>query len=348
MWDIIGDSSQEPHDVGMAQIFCYSGENEAKGHSLQSVYVEYCQQEVSRRLNRWIPFLKSECIGDKSESKSGKKARSRPLSRLEANAYLIMGVCSYLHWPLERDSAHRKARLTGTLHTGPCLKCKRRAKEAEWTAIIKAAKHLSKAADAGHACARYNLGLLLEAGFENAHEVEAVSKWLNRKAAQIRSAKFSLADFNKSHKGAVPPPPDPATDALERMMVGCGEPADISRARELYADAAHQGLDCARCLLGLRNLYRVHTPSDKPYGPLGLLSACTGGTVAAAVAMFGLGLLHLFNRTPEMAGAEECRRRAYDFFQKAAQLGHCRSALRGVGVVSFKTLAVCSCACAQA
>ena len=184
-------------------------------------------------------------------------------------------------------------------------------------------KQLTKSADAGHACARFNLGLLLEAGFESAQDKEAASEWLKGKAAKMRSAKLSLADFNESRKSAAPERVRLAADgALDQMLVGCGGTADRTRARSLYAEAARHGLDRARCVLGLRNLYRVHTPSEKQDGPLELLSACSSQN---AVAMFALGLLHLFNRTPSMPDSEECRRRAYEFFQKAAHLGHARS-----------------------
>ena len=246
-------------------------------------------------------------------------------------------MCAFLHWPLERESAHRKALLAATPHAGPCDKCRKRAKEAEWSAVVKAVKYLSKAADAGHLCAVYNLGLLLEAGFESAQDMAAAAEWLKGKGAEMGPPKMTLAHFNKNRKikmnkskrekNATPRADEEAAGGgdegvLERMRVGCGAEGHVLRARALYAAAARHGLACARCLLGLRSLCKARAPSERQEGAVELLSASAQTEPAA---LFGLGLVHLFNRTPEMSDAEECRRRAYGFFSRAAQLGHRRA-----------------------
>jgi TPR repeat protein len=263
------------------------------------------------KLNRWIPFFRNECLGKQSasdpKSKSMKKiSKSKELSRLEANAWLALGVCAYMHWPLEQAIAQRKALRFGEQYD------KRIAQEAEWKAIVKATKYLSKSADAGHACGCYNLGLLLESGFEDSKDMSDADDWLTGIALSRHKEGVTLADFNKD----AAPRPEPKSHALASMRVGCGRPSDRARALHLYSRAAVQGLECAKCMLGLR---RIATDFD---GALQMLSSVSQKEAAA---MYGIGILYLFHKSHDQFSAEDCRSRAFDSFRQASEQGHTRA-----------------------
>lgn len=318
VWDIIGEKTQNDTDIGLAQLFCYSGTNQDNARSLASICSEYNQQRVVGQLNRWIPFFRNECLSKESPPDSKTKSRSKPkqskskqLSRLEANVWLAMGVCAFMHWPLEHDIKVRKALRSGAAHDAI------RQQQAEWTAIVKATKYLARAADAGHACARYNLGLLFEAGFASAEDKASANDWLTVIAAQRHSEKLTLADFNKN----ATPRPEPKENTLETMQVGCGSPIDLARAQDLYSQAAEQGLECAKCMLGLRMLRRIYSDLDID-GAMKLLSSCSQKEAAA---MFGMGILYVFHVAQDLSNAEQCRSRAYECFRQASEQGHRRA-----------------------
>ena len=297
-----------------------------------SLYTEYCQKRMVINLNHWLPFLSKECLGKdlkRSELSAGKrdehsaKAHARRLSSLEANAYQTMGICALLHWPLERAMAERRAQLASATCPGPCAKCQKRAKEAEWSAVHKAAKCFAIASEAGHAGATYHLGLLKEAGFANAQDMQEAQEWLDLKAQQDHARKKTLKDFNKvAHSDAK----TAKRGARDCRLVGCGSSSDCMAAWNFYAEARHQGLVRAASILGLRELQSCRTAGRQDSAHR-LLSSCASKDSAA---MFGLGLSYLFHgggaQTEEGCGKIEARRKqAYDCFRKAARLGHSRA-----------------------
>jgi TPR repeat protein len=321
VWDVIGHEQHEATDIGMAEMMCYAGTNKDQARSLASIYTEYCQQKVVGQLNRWIPFLRN-CVGKtpvstsavkqgKSQHKSkSQSSRSKKTSRLEANAWVALGVCAFMHWPLEQDIKHRKALRSGVSRD------ESRDKEIEWKAIIKATKYLERAADANHACARYNLGLLLEAGFESAQDMVAAQEWILLIASQRHFEKRSLVDFNRD----ATPRPQPQDDSLDRMRVGCGSQADVARAHLLYAEAGRQGLLRAKCRTELRTIQQACSSADAKRA----MQVLASGSQMDPAAMFGMGILHLFHMVQD-SNSQQSRSRAFDCFRRASEQGHSRA-----------------------
>jgi uncharacterized protein len=321
VWDVIGHEEHEATDIGMAEMMCYAGTNKDQARSLASIYTEYCQHKVVGQLNRWIPFLRN-CVGktpvSASAAKQGKSqqksksqfSRSNKTTRLEANAWMALGVCAFMHWPLEQDIKHRKALRSGVPRD------ESRDKEIEWKAVIKATKYLERAADANHACARYNLGLLLEAGFESAQDMVAAQEWILLIASQRHYEKRSLADFNRD---ATPRPP-PQHDSLDRLHVGCGSQADVARAHLLYAEAGRQGVLRAKCRTELRTIQMACSSADAQRA----MQVLASGSQMDPAAMFGMGILHLFHMVQD-SNPQQYRSRAFDCFRRASEQGHSRA-----------------------
>ena len=112
-------------------------------------------------------------------------------------------------------------------------------------------------------------------------------EWLTRKVHAAR--KMTFADLNKDAKQQ----PLLKEGALDRTLVGCRSANDLAIALEMYADAARQGLDRAKCMLGLRRLQRAgRALAGDENDAFRLLSSCMDREPAA---MFGMGLLHLFS-----------------------------------------------------